>query len=231
MPVGDPETVVTQSIKRKGASSALGTPPPLVVANPSPAPHVQPGMRTTPTTVAALLTAAVLAGCTPQPAAAPLPAPTVTVERPAVTPTATPTPSPSTNVGVTQTTRDDEGFEARITLVRFRHPLKAIPGVARPGRQFVAAEVRMCVDAAPPTGAVTIAWTPWTLTMADETVVEAMTGYSAEWWDVPLYPQGRDVREGRCVRGWIPFSVPKGATPIMLVYGPEGGDTLEWRLK
>lgn len=57
----------------------------------------------------------------------------------------------------------------------------------------------------------------------------AWSSWSAEWFGVPLYPQGRVVRVGSCVRGWIPFEAPKGGKPVTAIYQPVSGNVLDWR--
>jgi hypothetical protein len=106
-----------------------------------------------------------------------------------------------------------------------------VPGLPeRAGYEYIGVEVRMCIvtDAGPePT---TVSWAPWSLTFADDTVAEAMSSWSDEWWSVPLYPQDRAVRPGSCVRGWVPFEAPKGSKPVAVNYQPSG-IVLEWRVK
>ena len=53
-----------------------------------------------------------------------------------------------------------------------------------------------------------------------------MSSWGSEWWDEPLYPNGRVVRTGRCVRGWIPFEVRKGEKLDLISYAP-----LEWEIR
>ncbi|MGW5689250.1 hypothetical protein [Nonomuraea sp. NPDC003754] len=119
----------------------------------------------------------------------------------------------------------------KATVLRIRQPFTAVvPGLPeRAGREYIGIEVRMCIakSEGSPTN---VSWGPWSIEFADETVEQAMSSWGPEWWDVPLYPNGRQVQEGRCVRGWIPFEVQKGAKPRTVSYQPSDM-TLEWQVK
>ncbi|GII56118.1 hypothetical protein Pth03_45070 [Planotetraspora thailandica] len=78
---------------------------------------------------------------------------------------------------------------------------------------------------------VEVSWYPWPLSYADDTVVEEMSSWSPEWFDVPLYPNGHVVENDRCVCGWIPFGTRKGSKPEYVTYGPFDSAPIEWTVK
>lgn len=181
-------------------------------------------MRRTSLAVALVLAAV---GCSSTEAATPPPA--VPLEKPSPSSSPTPTPSGPAAVGSAQDT-ENPLTAARVTVLRVRQPLRSSIG-APAGREYVGVEVRTCITRNTGTEDVTVSWGPWALTMPDETVVEALSSYSPEEFGVPLYPQGRVVRPGRCVKGWIVYGVPKGTTPSAVVYQPGEGAALEWAVK
>ncbi|RCG19151.1 hypothetical protein DQ384_38400 [Sphaerisporangium album] len=126
-----------------------------------------------------------------------------------------------------------EGIESRVTVLRTRQPLRAvIAGLPeRKGYQYAGIEVKFCVTKNTTAETVSVSWSPWALQSADGVLTEAMSSWSDEWWAVPLYPQNRQVKEGRCVRGWIPFEVPKGTRANLVSYEPEEGNPLEWAVR
>lgn len=171
------------------------------------------------------LLAALAAGCSGSNAVA-----TAPLEQPSSTTSPTPSPSPAA-VGATQE-GSGEGSAVKTTVLRVRQPLRAVvPDLPeRAGYEYIGLEVRMCVVTTANSEPTTVSWGPWSIAFADDTVAEALSSWSAEWWSVPLYPQERVVRPGSCVRGWIPFEVPKGSKPTMVTYQPSG-IVLEWRVK
>ncbi len=182
-------------------------------------------------TLAAL---AVTAACGSTPATPSAPA--VAVETPAAssTPTTPALPSPAP-VAHTQTHRAD-GIEATVTVLRMRRPFPVVvpvdpPQPERKGREFAAAEVKFCLTKYTLPEPLTVSWAPWSIEFRDGTVAEALRSWNSEWWDVPLYPQQHVVRLGRCVRGWVPFEVSKGARAELVTYAPGEGTVLEWEVR
>ncbi|MFI6299525.1 hypothetical protein ACIBEJ_48580 [Nonomuraea sp. NPDC050790] len=178
------------------------------------------------TLAAGVLLAAV--GCSAAPAAAP----TVNVETPPAAEVSTspsPTESGPSRMGKTQTTKGAESTLA-VTVQRVRRPFSAvIPGLPeRSGFEYAAADIRMCVKAG---GTAEVGWSVWTMTSKDDLVIESMGAWSDEWWNQPLYPNGHQVKVGRCVRGWMPFEVPKDSKLDLVTYAPEGMPALEWRVR
>lgn len=180
----------------------------------------------------ALAVLALATACSSSPAG---PSPTVPVETP--TPSATPTGPSTMSAATGQTqTHSDSGVEAQVTVLRMRRPFPVVipvspPQPERKGREYAAAEVRFCLVKNSTSEDVAVGWSPWSIEFTDGTVAEALTSWSNEWWDVPLYPQDHVVRPGRCARGWVPFEVDKGAKAERVTYAPESGDVLEWRVK
>ncbi len=179
-----------------------------------------------------LLCALALPSCGSQGPAVPTPPPTVAVESSA-TSAPTPTPSAEAGIGVPQESSSDD-TDLKITVYGMRQPLPvAVPGVPeRRGYEYAAVEVRACLlknDGEP----MSLSWHPWSLSYADDTIVEELTGWSQEWWNVPLYPNdtGRTAKVGRCVRGWIPFEVRKGSRAMYVNYDPDGSNPLQWKVK
>jgi hypothetical protein len=77
--------------------------------------------------------------------------------------------------------------------------------------------VRVCLPQITDDAPLEITWEPWSVEFADDTVATPSDGADQSFFDVPLYPSpglARRVAEGRCVRGWIVFEVPKGERPV-----------------
>lgn len=181
--------------------------------------------------LAAALTAAALTACSsePQPASAPLESP-----RPSSSPSPIASAPAQQRVGKGSTQQSiDPQIETEVTVLRVRQPLRPIvDGVeAKKGHEHAAAEVKLCVNRNATTEVLSVSWYPWALSYTDGTVIEEMSSWSADWWDVPLYPQERTVPAGRCVKGWVPFEVPRGSRPELVTYQPVGRTALEWRVK
>ncbi|MEV4164958.1 hypothetical protein [Nonomuraea dietziae] len=177
-----------------------------------------------------ILLAASTAGCAGSQAAAP---PTVPRENPPTTTSpasATPsTPAPA-EIGAAQDNRG-ENYLGKVTALRIRQPLRTlVSGTGKAGHEYLAIEAKVCVVENSRAEKISVSWQPWAVAMADDTVATPLGSWSSEWFDVPLYPQDRIVRTGSCVRGWIPFEVPKGAKPRTVSYQPADGDTLDWQV-
>ncbi|MGV9535056.1 DUF4352 domain-containing protein [Streptosporangium sandarakinum] len=173
------------------------------------------------------LTAVLVAGCsTSEQQAA---APEVRLERPTPTPTPTPTPSGPATLGARQETRDDTSA-VTVTATRLRPLTLTDSTLGRAGYSYLGVDAKVCVVTHTGTEPITVSPGPWSLSFADDTTVDA-TFISSGMFNVPMYPQDRIVRPGRCVRGWIPFEVPKDARPAVLLYQPGSGNALEWRVK
>jgi hypothetical protein len=156
-----------------------------------------------------VLAAALTAGCTgADPAAPQLP----------ITPAAA---APST-LG-TPVTVADARASTKATAYAYRQPLRSSAKPRRRGYAFAGVDARVCVLQVDGTNRLPVSWAPWSLEFADDTVAGPVGGWSDESFSVQLFPGtgfDRQVREGRCVRGWILFEVPKGKRPVRVVYAP-----------
>lgn len=174
-----------------------------------------------------------LTACSGTPTAAPSSPPPVPLESP--TPTASPSPSPSPSaelaVGATQTTGDSE-VSATIKVMRVRAPFPSRYPPDRKGYEYVGVEVKTCVTKNTSDEQVTLSWGPWSLALPDDTIVQSPSSWNSDGFSVPLYPNDEHVlRAGRCVRGWIPFEVRKGAKPALVSYQPSWTGALDWSVR
>ncbi|WP_214106784.1 DUF4352 domain-containing protein [Acrocarpospora catenulata] len=136
-------------------------------------------------------------------------------------------------MGTTQESSDATA-KLKVTVLRVRQPLASlVPGLPeRKSYEYAAVEVRTCVVENTSGQEISLSWGPWSLAFPDGTIIEAMSAWSSEWWDVSLYPNSdRSVRTGRCVKGWIPFEVPKGSKPKYVNYDPQSTSSLEWVIR
>lgn len=188
----------------------------------------------TPRLIPALAVLALAAACSSPPAT---PTPSVAVESPTPSSPAPSSVSTAAAAAGKAQSHTSDGIEATITVLRMRRPFPVVIPVSPPqpetkGHEYAAVEVKFCLASNTSGEEVTVSWGPWSLAHADGTVTEALSSWSDDWWGVPLYPSvDRVVRPGRCVRGWIPFEVDKGARVERVEYQPYGGDVLEWRVK
>lgn len=101
-----------------------------------------------------------------------------------------------------------------------------LAGVAGKGKQIATVTAKACNGALSQPG--TVDWGPFALTLGDSTLIEPLDSWSDEWFTQPLFPQSRSVQPGDCVKGLVPFAIPKGAQPVRVEYQAVGGDTLLW---
>ena len=146
----------------------------------------------------------------------------------AAPPTAsTPSPAP-TNTGPLKLgsarTLTDPNTWFRVTVYAYRQPLHSEFPPERHGTTYAGADVKYCnLKSGQETS---VSWDPWSLEYSDDTTVDAVNEWSAEWFDVSLYRGlGKTVPVGRCVRGWILFATPKGKRPVRIMYSPGGDGT------
>lgn len=117
------------------------------------------------------------------------------------------------------------------TVLRYKQPAGdpsgAIgAGVLKAGETYGAIEVKTCLLRGKPEE---VSVAPWSLEWADGTVA------ADKWFGVasPEYPyELRTLNPGKCVRGWISFTVPAKAKPGAAVYEGEAnkGNPAEWKL-
>ncbi|MEV6866487.1 DUF4352 domain-containing protein [Streptosporangium subroseum] len=178
-----------------------------------------------------VLSVALIAGCSGTEAAAPSVTAAAPLDRSSSTSSPTPTPTAQATpaaIGSTQETRDGDSV-LKVSAVRTRLLKPISKALSRPGHEYLAIDVKLCVteNASEP---VTVLSAPWMLSFAEDATSKALIA-SPSWFDVPIYPQVQTVRPGDCVRGWIPFEIPKDSKPRTLLYQPNIGDALEWRVK
>jgi hypothetical protein len=178
--------------------------------------------------IPAPITAAILAlavtGCGGTPATTSTP--TITPE-PVTSAPAAPASTAPAGIGAKRESSDDKS-KVTVAVYHFRRLTLASPDIGKRGYVYFGADVKLCVvenTDAP----ISVSPGPWSVSFADDTSVAALF-LSDGWFDLPLYPQDRVVPVGRCVRGWIPFEVPKDSKPKTLLYVPSTSP-LEWAIK
>lgn len=123
--------------------------------------------------------------------------------------------------------RDKDGNPEATVQVTDVQPKADVPaGVAGKGKQIATIEAKACDGALSQPG--NIDWGPFALTLGDSTLVEALDSWSDSWFTEPLFPQSRTIQPGDCVKGLVPFAIPKGAQPVRVEFQAVGGDTLLW---
>lgn len=186
-----------------------------------------------PHVVAMLLLSIAAAGCSAEPSAS------ARRSTPQVTSSTSPSPEAKDeeakaegpkSLGGTYSMKNDLGDTYSATALAWRK-LSVSPDMRqyikpKTGHLFMGAQVRWCStkDVGERTK---VGWAPWFLTLADETVVEAASP-GPGWFQVPLYPQDRTVREGKCVQGWVAFEVPRTVKADALTYAPDGAEAVDW---
>jgi hypothetical protein len=122
-------------------------------------------------------------------------------------------------------TVNDPRVTARATVLHARR-MKGSYGPERNGYVYFGADVRVCFTKIHVAQSLVVDWESWSVEFADDTTATPFEGADQSFFDVPLYPspsRARQVTEGRCVRGWIPFEVPKNKRPARVVYSPNSG--------
>ncbi|NWF28483.1 DUF4352 domain-containing protein [Streptomyces sp. PKU-EA00015] len=152
---------------------------------------------------------------------------------PTSTPT-TPSPEPSKSqttfaIGETADINDEEnGAHFTASVIAYTQPEKgpeaALEGLG--GEIWATAEVKVCN-----TKGVTfsVSQFPWSLEYKDGTRIE-VTGLNGGDMPKPEFPTDDvSVKEGRCVRGKIPFPVPSAKRPERIVYAPQSlPEPIDW---
>lgn len=198
-----------------------------------------PRRRLWPVPVAAVGVAVIVAGAVlatqrlnGEAAAGPGPqaATTASASAAATQPAPSPTPGPMAKGKV----YTFDGGRMTTTVLKYKLPagtaddvtsaIKA--GVLPKGGTYGAIEVKTCLLSGKP---VSVSSGPWSLDLADDTT----TG--EKWSGVvqPEYPfYDKTLNPGKCVRGWIVFTVPGKARPTVAVYegGGNQGEPAEWEL-
>lgn len=198
--------------------------------------------RRAATAAAAALLA--LAGCGGDPAPTAAPTTPATPTAAAATTSPAPTASPTPDMAAAEDADADEplafgktatigGNIATATVYGYRQPVAASAPrpVGQPGFTWGAADVKVCALKNTQFEGITVSNDPWKLVYADDTQMEPSSiGYNQ--FPEPGYPFGeRDLRAGRCVRGWVTFPVPAKKRPTHVEYVPENHPGARWTVK
>lgn len=118
-----------------------------------------------------------------------------------------------------------------VSALKYRDDLKSGGSYLKPkkGQQFAALLAQWCLDENLTNKDIDVSTYPWTLRFADGTLAE--TTYIGDGADIsPLYPDYQSVPESTCVKGWIPFEVPEGQQPSLVVYSPGQGQSIVFEM-
>jgi hypothetical protein len=190
-------------------------------------------MRTRTAAAVAAALIVTLAGCggSTEPAK-PEAAATAPVAKAATTSAPAPTPAQPLSVGKAYawTAESEEGDSAvSVTVLGYTQPARGFDfpttslGVKDP--EWVTVEIKACVASGV---TVTFSQGPWTLAFPDDTRVPAPVVGGAGLPSNTLAYEGAPVAVGDCVRGTVPFAVPKGQRPAQIIYGPSGAEPVKW---
>lgn len=169
-----------------------------------------PGMNRPPLLAAVAALALCVAGCGGDDrfgnTAAPAP--------PATTPPArTVEPSPTPTAAAVHALGDTVALDgATVTVLRYK-------GAGQlDGDRMGAVEVKTCNTT---DTAYEVSTTPWSFVFADDTVSDSSQAWSGV--TTPEYPfNPRQLRPGKCVRGWMTFTLSGGKRPAYVEYAPGG---------
>lgn len=180
--------------------------------------------------VAAVIIALALAGCDGgQPTAQPA-SPGLNASRSPSLAAPSPTAGPAklgTEYPVTAGS-SEEPITAAVTAFAYRQPTaKSAPKPANPNQEWASVDAQVCIKTVVG-DAPTVSNTSWLLIYADGTSAEP-SPLGLTQFDSPGYPMGeRSVPAGRCVRGWITFTAPKGKRATLVEYQRGDGKVLDW---
>ncbi|MDT6983739.1 DUF4352 domain-containing protein [Streptomyces lusitanus] len=159
-----------------------------------------------------------------------------TVSKATSTPTAaatsaSPSPTPSRETYKIGDTLDIEtsGYQFAVTVIAFKDKgiTTDVPGLLQDGEKWAQVEVKVCNAGSE---AFSVSPAPWSLAYEDGVRVDA-TSISGAELPAPEYPVEARVRGGDCVRGNVPFEVPKEGRPERVLYAPGDLDEpVEWQL-
>jgi hypothetical protein len=142
----------------------------------------------------------------------------------------TPSPSPTQETYRLGDTIDisNAGFEFAVTPISFKDEgISSLPGLLKAGEKWAIVEVKVCNTG---TEVFSVSPFPWSLAYEDGARVQATSVSGAEL-PAPEYPVDAKVRGGDCVRGNIPFEVPKEGQAERVLYAPEDlEEPVEWQL-
>jgi hypothetical protein len=179
-------------------------------------------MHTRTAYAALLATVALTAGCTST---------SHDDAKPSTTPTtkpATASPTGPLTLGAPSAWHGD-GYAGTTTALTYTQPVTGIPandGLGVKDGVWAVAEVKVCNSAG--SSDITVSQFPWQLGYADGTRIK-VTGLNGGDLPKPEFPtDDTTVIAGDCLRGKIPFYVPRTSRPDRIIYAPEGGDSAVW---
>jgi hypothetical protein len=119
-----------------------------------------------------------------------------------------------------------------VSALKYRDDLKSGNPYIKPkkGQQFSALLAQFCLDENLTNRDAQVSTTPWTLRFPDGTLAEA-TSIGDEAGISPMYPDYQSVPVSTCVKGWIPFEVPVGQQPSLVVYSPGQGRSIVFEMR
>lgn len=129
-----------------------------------------------------------------------------------------------------QVPADDADGTGTAAVLAFRQPLPARFPPDRKGYEYAGIEVKRCFTTITAENGVEVGWEPWTLVYKNGNIISPPSSWSADHFSVALYPRDRPVKEGQCVRGWIPYEVRKGSKPTTVTYLVDDADPHEWTI-
>ncbi|GLF94869.1 DUF4352 domain-containing protein [Streptomyces yaizuensis] len=161
------------------------------------------------------------------------PAPTVTVTKTVTASPSTPTeaePVGALRMGAQREIAEPEnGIRFTVQALSYQQPYKGpqpeAPADFQGGDTWATADVKICDIA----GKFSVSQFPWSLVYSDGTSIE-ITGSTGGDMPKPEFPMDRSLKPGQCARGLVAFPVPGDKRPEHLVYAPEQGESVDWRI-
>lgn len=141
-----------------------------------------------------------------------------TTAAPAPTATQAPTPTAAPTLRLGQTVTLDL---ATATVYRYK------PGGKIDDEPIGSIDVKVCNTGSEP---VNVSPGPWALRFAGDTTAGAESVWSGADAAKPEYPARRTLAAGRCVRGWMTFSLPGNQRPIEVEYAPADRTPTSWAI-
>lgn len=185
-------------------------------------------MRRTATITAALLLAGLTAGCssgTDEPTVAKA---TTSPSTASSSPSPSPSPSKETYKLGDTINISNAGFKFTVTVTSFKDDgITSLPGMLSADEKWAVAEVKVCNTGSQ---VFSVSPFPWSLAYEDGARVQG-SGVSGAGLPAPEYPVDAKVSGGDCVRGNVPFEVPKSGRAERVLYSPEDlEEPVEWQL-
>ncbi|MFD6312581.1 DUF4352 domain-containing protein [Streptomyces nigra] len=123
---------------------------------------------------------------------------------------------------------DNGDFEFTVQALSFKDSgISSLPGTLKAGEKWATVEVKVCNTGSE---VFSVSPFPWSLAYEDGARVQATSVSGAEL-PAPEYPVDAKVRGDDCVRGNVPFEVPKSGRAERVLYAPEDlEEPVEWML-